>query len=75
MTGKASGSKPAMSLFVVLYQVLVQERVVGWAKGPLYFIQGRLSTDIIKVGGEKVSALEVERELLSLYLCTFHPSM
>lgn len=38
-----------------------------WAKGPMYFIQGRRSVDIIKVGGEKVSALEVERELLSLY--------
>ncbi|KAL5043437.1 hypothetical protein BDW71DRAFT_188054 [Aspergillus fruticulosus] len=38
----------------------------GWAKGPMYFIQGRRSVDIIKVGGEKVSALEVERELLSL---------
>lgn len=38
----------------------------SWAKGPLYFIQGRLSVDIIKTGGEKVSALEVERELLSL---------
>jgi len=37
-----------------------------WAKGPLYFIQGRKSADIIKTGGEKVSALEVERELLSL---------
>lgn len=37
-----------------------------WAKGPMYFIQGRLSVDIIKTGGEKVSALEVERELLSL---------
>ncbi|KAL4751210.1 hypothetical protein BDW72DRAFT_98655 [Aspergillus terricola var. indicus] len=37
-----------------------------WAKGPMYFIQGRRSVDIIKVGGEKVSALEVERELLSL---------
>ncbi|KAL2823480.1 AMP-binding enzyme [Aspergillus cavernicola] len=37
-----------------------------WAKGPMYFIQGRLSVDIIKIGGEKVSALEVERELLSL---------
>ncbi|KAK2838280.1 hypothetical protein FQN49_006437 [Arthroderma sp. PD_2] len=37
-----------------------------WAKGPLYFIQGRQSVDIIKVGGEKVSALEVERELLTL---------
>ncbi|THD00076.1 hypothetical protein EYZ11_000401 [Aspergillus tanneri] len=37
-----------------------------WAKGPMYFIQGRQSVDIIKVGGEKVSALEVERELLSL---------
>jgi len=38
----------------------------SWAKGPLYFIQGRKSADIIKTGGEKVSALEVERELLSL---------
>lgn len=38
-----------------------------WAKGPMYFIQGRRSVDIIKTGGEKVSALEVERELLSLY--------
>jgi malonyl-CoA/methylmalonyl-CoA synthetase len=37
-----------------------------WASGPLYFIRGRLSSDIIKSGGEKVSALEVERELLSL---------
>lgn len=37
-----------------------------WARGPMYFIQGRKSADIIKSGGEKVSALEVERELLSL---------
>jgi acyl-CoA synthetase (AMP-forming)/AMP-acid ligase II len=37
-----------------------------WAKGPMYFIMGRKSADIIKTGGEKVSALEVERELLSL---------
>jgi malonyl-CoA/methylmalonyl-CoA synthetase len=37
-----------------------------WAKGPMYFIQGRKSADIIKTGGEKVSALEVEREMLSL---------
>ncbi|KAL1878483.1 hypothetical protein Plec18167_004557, partial [Paecilomyces lecythidis] len=37
-----------------------------WAKGPMYFIQGRRSVDIIKSGGEKISALEVERELLSL---------
>ena len=37
-----------------------------WAKGPMYFILGRLSVDIIKIGGEKVSALEIERELLSL---------
>lgn len=39
-----------------------------WAQGPMYFIQGRRSVDIIKIGGEKVSALEVERELLSLYV-------
>lgn len=38
----------------------------AWAKGPMFFIQGRKSADIIKTGGEKVSALEVERELLSL---------
>ncbi|KAI5285304.1 hypothetical protein KEM52_002497 [Ascosphaera acerosa] len=37
-----------------------------WATGPMYFIQGRTSIDIIKSGGEKISALEVERELLSL---------
>lgn len=37
-----------------------------WAKGPMYFIRGRKSVDIIKTGGEKVSALEIERELLSL---------
>ncbi|KAF2877140.1 hypothetical protein BDV95DRAFT_558552 [Massariosphaeria phaeospora] len=37
-----------------------------WATGPLYFIQGRKSADIIKTGGEKVSALEIEREMLSL---------
>lgn len=37
-----------------------------WAKGPLYFIHGRKSADIIKTGGEKVSALEIEREMLAL---------
>lgn len=37
-----------------------------WAKGAMYFISGRKSVDIIKSGGEKISALEVERELLSL---------
>jgi malonyl-CoA/methylmalonyl-CoA synthetase len=37
-----------------------------WAKGPMYFIHGRNSVDIIKTGGEKVSALEIERKLLSL---------
>ncbi|KAJ5580289.1 uncharacterized protein N7459_006274 [Penicillium hispanicum] len=37
-----------------------------WAQGPMYFISGRKSVDIIKTGGEKVSALEVEREILSL---------
>jgi malonyl-CoA/methylmalonyl-CoA synthetase len=37
-----------------------------WARGPAFFILGRKSADIIKTGGEKVSALEIERELLSL---------
>ena len=38
----------------------------SWAQGPAYPIQGRRSADIIKSGGEKISALEIERELLSL---------
>jgi acyl-CoA synthetase (AMP-forming)/AMP-acid ligase II len=42
-----------------------------WARGGMYFIQGRKSVDIIKTGAEKVSALEVERELLSLYVFFF----
>ncbi|OAK94511.1 acetyl-CoA synthetase-like protein [Phaeosphaeriaceae sp. SRC1lsM3a] len=53
--------------------VAVRREVLGagksdqpWAKGPLYFIHGRKSADIIKTGGEKVSALEIEREMLSL---------
>ncbi|KAF2201512.1 acetyl-CoA synthetase-like protein [Delitschia confertaspora ATCC 74209] len=37
-----------------------------WCKGKMYFIHGRKSADIIKTGGEKVSALEIEREMLSL---------
>lgn len=37
-----------------------------WTRGDMYFILGRRSADIIKSGGEKVSALEVEREMLSL---------
>lgn len=38
----------------------------SWTGGDMFFILGRKSADIIKSGGEKVSALEVERELLSL---------
>lgn len=38
----------------------------SWAQGPAYFIGGRRSVDIIKTGGEKVSALEIEREILAL---------
>ena len=44
----------------------INGHVEKWDRGPMYFIHGRLSADIIKSGGEKVSALEVERELLSL---------
>lgn len=47
----------------------------SWAQGPMYFISGRKSVDIIKTGGEKVSALEVERELLSLYVASFPPAL
>ncbi|KAH8806163.1 hypothetical protein F5884DRAFT_886761 [Xylogone sp. PMI_703] len=35
-------------------------------EGPYYFIVGRASVDIIKSGGYKISALEIERELLQL---------
>ncbi|KAF2148820.1 acetyl-CoA synthetase-like protein [Myriangium duriaei CBS 260.36] len=38
----------------------------SWAQGPVWQVLGRASADIIKTGGEKISALEVERELLSL---------
>ena len=38
----------------------------SWARGPAYFVQGRQSADIIETGGEKVSALEIEREILAL---------
>ncbi|CCC09242.1 unnamed protein product [Sordaria macrospora k-hell] len=43
-----------------------RESQKDWARGDMYFILGRKSADIIKSGGEKVSALEVEREMLSL---------
>jgi malonyl-CoA/methylmalonyl-CoA synthetase len=52
--------------------IAVRRKVPGaggkqpWASGDMYFILGRKSADIIKTGGEKVSALEVEREMLSL---------
>ncbi|XP_067392823.1 malonate--CoA ligase ACSF3, mitochondrial-like [Emydura macquarii macquarii] len=38
-------------------------------KGGTYWIRGRISVDIIKSGGYKISALEVERHLLA------HPSI
>lgn len=38
----------------------------SWAQGPVYFIQRQRSVDIIKTGGGKVSALEVEPEILAL---------
>jgi malonyl-CoA/methylmalonyl-CoA synthetase len=44
----------------------VHDSVSSWACGPMYFIHGRSNVDILKAGGEKVSALEVERELLAL---------
>lgn len=35
-------------------------------EGPYYFILGRASIDIIKSGGYKISALDIEREILGL---------
>jgi acyl-CoA synthetase (AMP-forming)/AMP-acid ligase II len=37
-----------------------------WAHGPMYFMRGRNSVDIIKTGGEKVSALEIESVMSEL---------
>ena len=39
---------------------------VARREGPYYFIVGRASLDIIKSGGYKISALDIERELLAL---------
>ena len=35
-------------------------------EGPFYFIQGRADIDILKSGGYKLSALDIEREILGL---------
>ncbi|KAF2486637.1 hypothetical protein BDY17DRAFT_308065 [Neohortaea acidophila] len=35
-------------------------------EGPYYWIEGRASIDIIKSGGYKISALDIEREILGL---------
>ena len=35
-------------------------------RGGPFFVLGRMGTDFVKVGGEKVSTLEIERELLAL---------
>ena len=39
---------------------------IAYREGKYYFIVGRASLDIIKSGGYKISALDVEREILSL---------
>jgi malonyl-CoA/methylmalonyl-CoA synthetase len=39
---------------------------IGHREGQYYFIDGRASLDIIKSGGYKISALDVERELMGL---------
>ncbi|KAH8811031.1 hypothetical protein F5884DRAFT_897531 [Xylogone sp. PMI_703] len=39
---------------------------IAYQKGDYYFIMGRASVDIIKSGGYKISALDVEREILGL---------
>lgn len=39
---------------------------IGRREGKYYWIVGRASQDIIKSGGYKISALDIERELLSL---------
>jgi malonyl-CoA/methylmalonyl-CoA synthetase len=62
------GGRPWFRTGDVAVRRVVKEAEGGqnWTQGPMWFIQGRKSADIIKTGGEKVSALEVEREMLSL---------
>ncbi|KAK4170353.1 putative short-chain-fatty-acid--CoA ligase [Cladorrhinum sp. PSN259] len=70
-------SKDGKGMWFKTGDVAVRRRVEGagkseaptqkdWTRGDMYFILGRRSADIIKSGGEKVSALEVEREMLAL---------
>jgi malonyl-CoA/methylmalonyl-CoA synthetase len=39
---------------------------IGRREGDYYFIMGRASVDILKSGGYKISALDVEREIIAL---------
>lgn len=39
---------------------------IGRREGKYYFILGRASLDIVKSGGYKISALDIEREILGL---------
>ncbi|TVY42860.1 Acyl-CoA synthetase family member 3, mitochondrial, partial [Lachnellula cervina] len=61
-----SSSSPSLSSSSSSSSSTDQAEPQEWAQGPMYFIRGRKSADIIKSGGEKVSALEVEREMLAL---------
>ncbi|TVY19503.1 Acyl-CoA synthetase family member 3 [Lachnellula arida] len=63
-TSSSSSSSPSLSSSSSSSNS--QDEAQAWAQGPMYFIRGRKSADIIKSGGEKVSALEVEREMLAL---------
>ncbi|KAL2438976.1 CoA ligase [Exophiala dermatitidis] len=73
VNGNANGNSTGNGKWFKTGDIAIRQHVPGtgqsdqaWAKGPMYFIRGRQSVDIIKTGGEKVSALEIERELLSL---------
>lgn len=39
---------------------------IAQREGPFYFIQGRADIDLLKSGGYKISALDIEREILGL---------
>jgi malonyl-CoA/methylmalonyl-CoA synthetase len=50
----------------VVRRRLPRKLLVAMKEGKYYWIMGRASLDIIKSGGYKISALDIERELLSL---------
>jgi malonyl-CoA/methylmalonyl-CoA synthetase len=63
MTTMAISKRETVSIKLLIVHA---DDVVVRREGEYWFILGRASLDIIKSGGYKISALDVEREILSL---------